>query len=396
VKTTLCGTVVIAVAACVWVAADSGAQRPGTAAKAPARKAPAASVRRTATVQPASPPVVDAAAAGRFAGLALACVHKEYPNKIAHVLNDDADVKPPSVLTPAFYGCYDWHSAVHGHWLLVRLARTFPAEPFAARARAAVGLSLTPENIAAEVKYVSGVGRVSFERPYGLAWLLQLAAELREWKDPDAVRWAATLEPLEDVAAARLKAWLPKLARPIRVGEHDQTAFAFGLVFDWARVAGDTEMTALLSSTIRRLYERDRACPMAYEPSGQDFLSPCLAEADLMRRVLPASRYGQWLRAFLPGIPTDGRASWLEPAVVVDPTDPKLAHLDGLNLSRAWMLDGIIKGLPSSDQRRGALQAAAWQHRKVGLRAVTGEHYESGHWLGSFAVYLATGRGLGR
>jgi hypothetical protein len=390
-KSTLCGTVVIAVAACVWVTAEPGAQRPAAAVKTHARAA-----HRAATTQAASMPAVDVAAAGRFADLALACVHKEYPNKIAHVLNGDEDVKPPSVLTPAFYGCYDWHSAVHGHWLLVRLARTFPAAPLATRARAAVGLSLTPENIAAEVKYLSGTGRVSFERPYGLAWLLQLAAELREWKDPDAVRWATTIKPLEDIAAARIKAWLPKLSRPIRVGEHDQTAFSFGLMLDWARVAGDTEMAALLSSTSARFYARDRACPMAYEPSGQDFLSPCLAEADLMRRVLPASRYGEWLRTFLPGIPTDGRTSWLEPAVVVDPTDPKLAHLDGLNLSRAWMLDGIIKGLPSSDQRRGALQATALKHRKAGLRAVTGEHYESGHWLGSFAVYLATGRGLGR
>ena len=180
----------------------------------------------------------DEAAAGRFAALALDCVHKEYPNKIAHVLSSDADVLPPRELTPAFYGCYDWHSSVHGHWLLVRLARTFPDAPFAPKARAAVAESLTPEHIAGEVKYLQGAGRASFERPYGLAWLLQLDAELREWNDPQATTWAAALRPLTEAAVARFKEWLPKLASPIRIGEHDQTAFSFGLILDWARSTG--------------------------------------------------------------------------------------------------------------------------------------------------------------
>lgn len=345
--------------------------------------------------QQAAPPAgLDLAAAVRFADLAVACVHKEYPNKIAHVLASDADVKPPRALTPSFYGCYDWHSAVHGHWLLVRLARTFPEAPFAGLARRGVGQNLTAGNIAAEVRYLDGAGRTSFERPYGLAWLLQLAAELREWDDPTARQWAATLEPLERAAAARLKDWLPKLSNPIRVGEHDQTAFSFGLILDWARVAGDTAMFGLLADRTRAFYQQDRDCPMRYEPSGQDFLSPCLAEADLMRRVLPAGEFAAWLRTFLPAIPTDGSTSWLTPAVVTDPTDPKLAHLDGLNLSRAWMLDGMVQALPQTDPRRAALQAAALSHRTAGLNAVTGEHYEGGHWLGSFAVYLTTARGL--
>jgi len=346
------------------------------------------------TGRPVAPSGFDAAAATRFANLALACLHQEYPNKIAHVLSGDGDVKPPRELTPAFYGCYDWHSSVHGHWLLVRLARTFPAAPFAQEARQAVARSLTPEHIAAEVRYLAGAGRASFERPYGLAWLLQLAAELRDWKDPEAQQWAATIRPLEDAAAARLKDWLPKLSRPIRIGEHDQTAFAFGLVLDWARTAGDRVMTDLLLSRIDAYYAKDRGCPINYEPSGQDFLSPCLAEADLMRRVLTGPKYGEWLRTFLPGIPLDGSARWLEPAVVTDPSDPKLAHLDGLNLSRAWMLDGIIKGLAQADARRASLQSAALRHRTAGLQAVTGAHYEGGHWLGSFAVYLSTARGL--
>ena len=241
---------------------------------------------------------------------------------------------------------------------------------------------------------MAGPGRASFERPYGLAWLLQLAAELREWEDPQARQWAAVMRPLETAAAARLKEWLPKLSRPIRIGEHDQTAFAFGLVLDWARAAGDQPMIDLVSSKTGEFYRNDRACPLNYEPTGQDFLSPCIAEADLMRRVLAPSEFGEWLRTFLPQIPRDGSAAWLEPAVVTDPTDPKLAHLDGLNLSRAWMLDGIVSGLAANDPRRASLQAAADRHREAGLKAVTGEHYEGGHWLGSFAVYLSSGRGL--
>jgi hypothetical protein len=339
-------------------------------------------------------PRFDEAAAGRFAGLALECVHKEYPNKIAHVMASDQDARPPRELTPAFYGCYDWHSSVHGHWLLVRLARTFPNAAFAAKARAAVAESLTPDHIAGEVRYLNGAGRTSFERPYGLAWLLQLGAELREWNDPQARQWAAALRPLEDAAVQRLREWLPKLTNPIRIGEHDQTAFSFGLVLDWARTAGDKETAALLERRVRDFYLRDRGCPFSWEPGGQDFLSPCLAEADLMRRVLPVGEYGRWLESFLPGIPKNGGAAWLPVAVVTDPSDPKLAHLDGLNLSRAWMLEGIASALAAGDARLASLRAAARQHRDAGLRAVTGEHYEGGHWLGSFAVYLTTGRGL--
>jgi hypothetical protein len=342
----------------------------------------------------AAAPAFDATVAARFAGLALDCVHREYPNKIAHVLNGDADVRAPRDLTPAFYGCYDWHSSVHGHWLLVRLARTFPDAPFAREAMAEVGRSLTASNIEAEVHYLNGAGRVSFERPYGLAWLLQLAAELREWDTESTGKFSATLKPLEKAARDRLAVWLPKLTHPIRIGEHDQTAFSLGLVLDWARVAGDHEMEALVVSRTRDFYAADRDCPIAYEPSGQDFLSPCIAEADLMRRVLDPHAFAKWLKGFLPGIPADGRATWLAPGVVTDPSDPKLAHLDGLNLSRAWMLEGIASGLPDADPRLPAIRGAAALHRERGLAAVTGEHYEGGHWLGSFATYLATGRGI--
>lgn len=332
-------------------------------------------------------------AAGRFAGLAIACVHREYPNKIAHVLSADADAQPPRILTPVFFGCYDWHSAVHGHWLLVRLVRLHPDAGFAAPARAALAASFTADRVTRELAYLQAPGRVSFERPYGLAWLLQLAAELRAWDDADARRWAETLRPLETEAAARIREWLPKLRYPIRVGEHAQTAFAFGLIRDWSVVAGDEAMRALIDERSRSYYLADTECPIAYEPSGEDFLSPCLAEADLMRRLLAPAEFATWLARFLPAIPGNGASGWLEPGVVTDRKDPKLGHIDGLNLSRAWMLQGIAAGLPAADSRRAALLASAALHAYAALPAVTGEHYEGGHWLGSFAVYLLGGSG---
>jgi hypothetical protein len=340
------------------------------------------------------PAVFDVKAAQRFANLALACVHKEYPNHISHTLNSDADAAPPRKLTPAFYGCYDWHSSVHGHWLLVRLARTFPDAPFVSAAREALRQSLTAENLAQEAAYLRGEGRASFERPYGLAWLLQLDAELREWDDPQAKEMTANLHPLEEVALERLRNWLPKLSKPVRIGEHDQTAFGLGLMFDYARASGDDKFAELVMSKARQFYLNDKNCPLAYEPSGEDFLSPCLGEADLMRRVLPKTEFATWLGTFMPHIPASGDSKWLEPVESPDPGDPKLAHLDGLNLSRAWMLEGMAAGLPNTDKRLPSIRAAADAHSRAGLAAVTGEHYEGGHWLGSFAVYLVTKRGI--
>jgi hypothetical protein len=339
-------------------------------------------------------PGLDVAAAERFARLALACVEKEYPNKISHVLNSDADVAPPHKLTPAFYGCYDWHSSVHGHWLLVRLVRTFSDAPFAARARAALRRSLTAENLKQEAAYLRGEGRASFERPYGLAWLLQLCAELREWDNPEAREMSSNLRPLEEAAVERLKTWLPKLSHPVRFGEHDETAFALGLMLDYARTTGNEAFAKLLIEQARKFFLADQDCPLSYEPSGEDFLSPCLGEADVMRRVLPQKEFVSWLKKFLPQVPATAKTDWLPVAVSPDPSDPKLAHLDGLNLSRAWMLEGIISALPPDDPRQPALAAAAEAHRRAGLAAVTGEHYEGGHWLGSFAVYLTTRRGI--
>ncbi len=327
--------------------------------------------------------------AERFANLALACVHREYPNKVAHVLNSAEDAKPPRDLTPAFYGCYDWHSSVHGHWLLARLARLFPDAPLAAKAKTALALSLTAPNLAREAEYLNGAGRATFERPYGLAWLLQLAAELHEWQDPDAQRWSQTVKPLENSAVRRLSEWLRKLPHPIRSGEHSNTAFALGLALDYARVAKNPDFEALLTDKVLEFYLNDKACPINYEPSGEDFLSPCLAEADVVRRVVTQKEeFAKWLGQFLPGIPEDGSAAWLKPGIVTDPSDGKLAHLDGLNLSRAWMLKAIASALPARDKRVRSLRATAEVHQNDGLLAVTGAHYEGGHWLGTFAVYL--------
>ncbi|WP_339745308.1 DUF2891 domain-containing protein [uncultured Maricaulis sp.] len=330
----------------------------------------------------------------RFMTMALDCVQREYPNKISHVLSSDADAQPPHSLHPAFYGCFDWHSSVHGHWLLVRLLRTMPESELTQAAAAALDANLTPEHIAGEIAYFEADGRAAFERPYGLAWLLQLGAELREWDDPRARRWSAAIAPLEQTVSDRYRSWLPNLAYPIRIGTHNQSAFALALGLDWAREAGDVELERLIVTKAIEFHAEDRNCPISYEPSGEDFLSPCLMEADLMRRVMPEADYVVWLEGFLPDIPLDGASDWLTPGIVLDASDGKLVHLDGVNLSRAWALEGIASALPHTDPRRAALLAAAAVHAEVGTRSVDGADYAGGHWLASFATYLTTRRGL--
>ena len=329
--------------------------------------------------------------ADRFAELALACVHQEYPNHISHSLQSDADVAPPRELTPAFYGCLDWHSSVHGHWLLARLARQYPKSQYARPARAALAQSLTEDNLRAETAYVSAKGRRSFERPYGIAWLLQLAAELEEWEDPQAAEWREFIRPLEAALVARLTDWLPNLTYPVRSGTHSQTAFALGLALDWARITGDDVFETLVVERATALYGNDQDCPIHYEPSGADFLSPCLGEADLMCRVMTPGVFADWLSQFL-AIPSEG--NWLTPAIVSDRSDPHIVHLDGVNLSRAWMLEGIASALPPSDPRQSVILASASAHREAGIEGVSPEHYAGSHWLGSFATYLITARGL--
>ena len=347
------------------------------------------------SAEPAQP-AVDGPLAARFARLALDCVHREYPNKIAHVLNTEADARTPSRLYPVFYGCFDWHSAVHGHWLLLRLLRMAPEaempDTLSGEIQAALDRSFTATGVAGEVAYLRADNRGSFERPYGMAWFLQLTAELREWDDPRARAWLETLLPLEEVIVAEIGSWLPKLAYPIRLGTHNQSMFAFGLMLDWARTAGNSAMADLLTERSLAFHREDRDCPISYEPSGEDFLSPCLMEADLMRRILPQDEFSEWLTGFLPQIPRDGSGDWLKTGIVNDPSDGKLVHLDGVNLSRAWNLRNIAAALPESDKRIPALLAAAELHAESGIASVSAEHYEGSHWLASFATYLVTGR----
>jgi hypothetical protein len=340
----------------------------------------------------------DPRAAGRLAAtcaeMALAAVHREYPHHLLHLMASDADGRPPRALHPAFFGCFDWHSAVHGHWCLARLARRHPEAGFAAPARAALARSLTPGNLAVEAAYLAADGRAGFERPYGLAWVLQLGAELREWDDPQAAGWRAALAPLEEIAARRLREWLPKLPSPVRTGEHSQTAFALGLALDWARCAGDRALADVVVAAARRFHLADADAPVAYEPGGQDFLSPVLAEADLMRRALAADEFAAWLGRFLPDLESGAARRWLTPVASPDRADGKLAHLDGLNLSRAWMLEGVVSALRADDPAHAPLAAAAARHRAAGLAGADTGHYAGTHWLASFAVYLLTRRGI--
>lgn len=332
---------------------------------------------------------LDVTLAERVAAIALNCVHREYPNKINHVLSSNAEALPPRQLTPAFYGCYDWHSAVHNHWLLVRLTSLLPGASFAGTALAALRKSLTMNNIRSEVAYLKGEGRQSFERPYGLAWLLQLSQELHEWNDASAQELARHLRPLEQEAKQRFVDWLPRLPRPVRTGEHNQTAFALGLLIDYARARKDANFLDMLQERVEDFYLQDRNWPFAYEPSGEDFLSPGLAEADVVRRVLEAHAFAAWLTGF-----STQSIFELQPVVSPDRSDPKFSHLDGLNLSRAWMLEGIAHGLPDGDSRRPDLLSLAESHATAGLAAIGGEHYVGSHWLGTFAVYLLTRRGI--
>jgi hypothetical protein len=354
-----------------------------------ARRGRAAILAFSAAAALRAQPALDADTAERFAKLALACVGREYPNKPEHVLTSAADLQSPQALHPAFFGCYDWHSSVHGHWMLTRLLRLQPQLASSADIRRVLDAHLTAEAAAADARYLQAEANRAFERPYGWAWLLQLSAELARSDDPSAKEWRARLAPAESAVVARLREYLPKLTRPVRSGIHPNTAFALGLAYDYAQAVGDRELERVIAARAHFYYGADRACPVSYEPSGEDFFSPCLAEADLMRRVMTPREYGTWLRQFLPALSTRHSAG-LTPAVVSDPTDPRLVHLDGLNLSRAWMLRGMAAGLPPKDHRRAALHAAADAHAAAGLARVTSGHYEGEHWLASFAVYLLT------
>jgi hypothetical protein len=330
------------------------------------------------------------AQASHFAALAMKCIQKEYPNKLDHVNNDADDVRSPRAMHPAFYGCFDWHSTVHGHWMLVHLLKLFPNLPDAREIRRALDANLSEKNIAGEVAYLKQANRASFERTYGWAWLLKLAEELHGWDDQDGRRWSRNLQPLADAFAEKLLAFLPKQNYPIRTGVHPNTAFGLAFALDYARASGNKQLESLVAERSRTYFGSDVNYPAAWEPGGEDFFSPALMEADLMRRVMPKTEFAGWFHRFLPGIVRNQPKALLAPAVVTDRTDPKLVHLDGLNLSRAWCMRSIANALPPNDAARRILGRAAAAHAEAALPFVTSGNYEGEHWLASFAVYLLT------
>lgn len=326
--------------------------------------------------------------ASHFARLALKCVAREYPNKPEHVLNDDRDVQSPSALHPAFYGCYDWHSSVHGHWMLVRLLRSFPNLPEAADIRKAIGANLTAENILAEAAYLKQKNRQSFERTYGWAWLLKLAEELYLSDGAGAKSWSRNLQPLVEALVTSYIVFLPKQTYPIRTGVHPNTAFGLAFAFDYAKTAGNEKLATLIAERSRTYFAKDTNYPGAWEPGGEDFFSPALMEADLMRRIMKPGEFRRWFHLFLPQLAAGVPKTLLHPATVTDRSDPKLVHLDGLNLSRAWCMRSIATALPPNDPARRALASSARLHAGDALAHVASGDYAGEHWLASFAVYL--------
>jgi len=339
----------------------------------------------------------------RFARLALEGVRREYPNKLDHVMSGPSRLGSPRELHPAFYGCYDWHSSVHGHWLLVRLLRTGARGLPEAEIRAALAANLTVENLRVEDDYFREPGRASFERPYGWAWLLKLHEELYQWADPDAGRWFEALRPLAATVVEKYLSFFPKQKYPIRVGTHFNTAFGLSFAWDYAEAlwggfrkkALDVRslqnvglLKQLVAERARTYFGKDKDYPAAWEPNGDDFLSPSLVEADLMRRVLGAEEFARWFEEFLPGVEDGVYPNLLNPADVTDRSDPKIVHLDGLNLSRAWCMRSIASALPEDSPRRRTLALAASRHAEATLPHVASGDYAGEHWLATFAVYM--------
>lgn len=326
--------------------------------------------------------------ASRFSRLALEGVRREYPNSPGHVLNGPEEMQSPRKLHPAFYGCFDWHSSVHSHWMLVRLLRTLPKLPEASEIRSALAENLTEENLLTEKAYLEQPNRRSFERMYGWAWLLKLAEELQAWNDLDGKKWSRNLQPLADTIVQRYTDFLPRQTYPIRVGTHSNTAFGLTFALDYARSVGDRKLEELIVRRTYTYFSKDRDCPAAWEPGGNDFLSPCLIEADLMRRILLPVEFRSWVGRFLPGLRNRKPQKLFRPATVADRTDPQIVHLDGLNLSRAWCMLGIASSFAPDDPSHRVLTRSAQSHAQAALPHITSGDYMGEHWLASFAVYM--------
>lgn len=342
----------------------------------------------------AETPAMKSTQADTFVRMALSGIDREYPYKPGDVLAGAQDVVAPRVKHPVFYGHFDWHSSVHGHWMLVRLLRLHPQAIWAQEVRGVLDKHFTEKALAAEAAHFSIKENKSFERMYGWAWVMRLGVELRTWDDADAKRWATYLQPLENQLAALMKEYLPKLEWPVRCGFHPETAFPLSQFFDWSVVTRDDAMQQLIREKARRFYGKDRDYPVSYEPSGNDFFSPGLNVADLMRRVLTEKEFSLWLHEYFPDLAEGKLGNLLTPAHVSDPGDGHLIHLAGLNLTRAWTMKGIAHSLQENDGRRKILLESAAAHTLAGLQHVSSGHYEGEHWLASFAVYLLTDVGL--
>jgi hypothetical protein len=332
-------------------------------------------------IQQAPIPAIDIVQANRLAQLPIHCIQTEYPNKLNQTIGSDADLQSPQALHPAFYGCFDWHSAVHGHWSLVSLLKQFPDLETAQDAKRMLLENMSKANMDIEVAYFFGKHNTTYERTYGWAWLLKLAEELHTWDDPVARELETNLQPLTDLIVTKYLEFLPKLNYPIRVGEHPNTAFGLSFAYDYAKTVGDETLKTLIEQRAKDFYSQDAGCPLSWEPSGFDFLSPCFEEAALMKRVLPEEAFKTWLANFLPEL--KDKNFNLETGKVSDRTDGKLVHLDGVNFSRAWSLNEIARGLPDYAH----LKNIANQHINYSLPSIVGDSYEGGHWLGSFAIY---------
>lgn len=326
-------------------------------------------------------PVLTVSEANRLAELPLNCLQVEYPNKLGQTLNDSTHLRSPKSLHPAFYGCFDWHSSVHGHWSLVSLLKQFPDLGKAGLIREKLMESLSQENIEQEMAYFEMPGNISFERTYGWAWILKLSEELHTWNDPMARELEYNLEPLTKFIVASYESFLPKLIYPIRVGEHSNTAFGLSMAWDYAVAVNDVLLMKSVKDAVDRYYTNDEACPMEWEPSGFDFLSPCLEEVNLVRKVYAKEAFKKWLDTFMPQLKDPNFK--LEPGKVMDRTDGKLVHLDGLNFSRAWCLYGIAETLPEYVH----LKSIANDHINYSLPNIVDDNYEGTHWLGTFALY---------
>lgn len=325
-----------------------------------------------------------------WADLVLENVDSEFPNKMSLVYVDASQVKTPREHFPAFYGCFDWHSSVHGHWVLARLLRTMPDLPNADRIRAVLDAHLNDDNLTQEAAFFRRDEHKSFERMYGWAWYFRLVMELDGWEDPDAKRWRENLRPLEQVLLERVSAYLPLLSFPIRVGQHTDTGFALAQLLDYARALEHQELASQIVKTARSFYLNDTDYPVNYEPSGHDFFSSCWNEADLMRRLLSEQEYAIWLDQFVPDANRQLVDGTIEPVKVTDVTDGKLVHLAGLNLNRAWCLRSVATALPEAHPLKQLLIESSRMHLRAGVEYVNSGHYEGDHWLATFALYAIT------